>query len=93
MKVVKTVFVKNQESYAGKWFHPGDDMPEEWYVWVSNESVFDSGELVELSEIPYEKWTVDEIRTELLNRGLPTEGRKRQLIAALLDDDAAKVIG
>ena len=41
-------------------------------------------------EVVYEDMTVEELRDELSNRGLPTSGVKAELIARLDEDDAAQ---
>jgi hypothetical protein len=90
MKVVQSVFVKNHETQMGKWFHPGDDMPDEWAAWVTNATIFDPTELVALEDLPYDKWTVDELRTEALNRGLGSASSKRALVKLLTEHDEAQ---
>ena len=45
---------------------------------------------VEDVDEPYEKWNVDELREELKNRGLSTEGNKKDLVARLEENDASE---
>lgn len=40
-----------------------------------------------VEEEPYEAWTNEELRTELRNRQLSTDGKKDDLIARLEEDD------
>ncbi len=44
-------------------------------------------EVIEVDE-PYSKWTVDELKAELKERKLSTEGKKDELVARLEADDA-----
>jgi hypothetical protein len=45
---------------------------------------------VEEVDEPYEKWNVDELREELKNRGLPSDGNKKDLVARLEENDASE---
>lgn len=43
--------------------------------------------VVEEVDLPYSKWGVDELRDELNNRRLSTEGKKPELVQRLEKDD------
>lgn len=85
MKVVRTVAVHDENGLA-HWYYPGDDMPLEHAQLIHNETVFEKGamdELVELDELPYAQWTVQELAAECATRGLNPKGVKNALIKRL----------
>lgn len=70
---------------AGGWSDEGD--PD---VWPEPENADE--EQAEVPEVPaaldYEAMTVEELKEQLAERGLPKSGKRDDLVQRLLDDDA-----
>lgn len=73
-------FSLRPESTVSIWFNPGDTIPPEYEHMVTNPKCIDWSEKIPLEELPYEKWTVPELQTWLVNHGLDKRGSKQTLV-------------
>ncbi len=63
------------------------DAPDSWPNLDAEESEEPSADVA--SEPGYEEWTVEQLKDELVSRGLPKSGKQADLVQRLRDHDAA----
>lgn len=69
-----------------KWYKPGDEVPDEDVAKISNEACFVPEEYLsewEEANMPIGKMKVEELKAELANRGMSTDGKKDELVERL----------
>ena len=92
--VKRSVHVSNPETGDEIWLHPGDDVPGWAAKLITNPSVFEDLDDVDLAPtnqgpIDYDKLNITQLDELLTERGLPTTGNKNEKAKALKEHDGA----